>query len=92
MSRLVATVGTAGAGGFASDVSTLLKSSELTTAVNAPDAAAIDAAIGRIDTVLAKADGLRSSIGTRASAAAQVDLSGLLLSATAGSAATSSEK
>jgi hypothetical protein len=92
VSRLVSTVGTGSAGSFASDVSALLKSSDLMTAVNAPDAASIDAAIGHINNVLAKADGLRSAIGSRVAAAAQVDLSGVLISATAGSVATSSSK
>jgi len=90
VSKLVATVGTGAAGAFASDVSALLKSAELTTAVDAPDAASIDAAIGRIDTVLAKAEGLRASISARAAAAAQVDLSGVLISGAAGAAPGSS--
>lgn len=83
VSRLVSTVGRDGAGGFASDVSALLKSGELATAMNAPDAASIDAAIGKINGVLAKAHGLGSSLSARASATAQVDLSGVLLGATA---------
>jgi hypothetical protein len=88
VSRLVARVGASGAGGFASDVSALLKSGELATAANTPDAASIDAAIGRIDGVLAKASGLGSSLSARASAAAQVDFGGLLLGATGASSPT----
>jgi flagellin-like hook-associated protein FlgL len=81
VSQLLATVGRDSAGSFASDVSALLKSRDLATAVAAPDAASIDAALGQIDGVLAKAAGLRSSLGAQVSAAAQVDLSGVLLSA-----------
>lgn len=90
VSKLVATVGTPAATAFASDVSALLKSSDLTTAVNAPDAASLDGAIASIDTVLAKAEGLRSSISSRAAAAAQVNLSGVLISGAAGAAPRSS--
>ena len=86
---LVSTVGADGTGGFAADVSALLRSGDLTTAVNTPDTAAIDVVIGRIDDALAKAKGLQSQISARASAVAQVDLSGLLLSATPNSAADS---
>ncbi len=81
VATLVSRVGANGAGGFAADVSALLRSSELTTAVNRPDAGAIGTAIARIDDVLARTDGLRFSIGTRASVAALVDLGGLLLGA-----------
>ncbi|HXD43591.1 MAG TPA: hypothetical protein VN655_00535 [Pseudolabrys sp.] len=84
VSRLVSTVGANGAGGFASDVSALLKSGELTTAVNTPDAASIDAAIGKLNDVLAKAHGLGSSLTSRVSATAQVDLGGVLLGVSAG--------
>jgi hypothetical protein len=90
VASLVSTVGAAGTGGFAADVSALLRSDVVTTAVNRPDAAAIDTAIGRIDSTLAKADGLRFSLGTRASAAAQVDLGGLLLGAAPNAGAGSS--
>ncbi len=68
-------------GGFTADVSALLRSGDLATAVKAPDAATIDAALARIDGVLAKTDGLRAALGARAAAAARVDLSGLLLGA-----------
>jgi hypothetical protein len=81
VTKLVSRAGADAAGGFAADVSALLRSDALTTAVNTPDAAAIDTAIGRINDTLAKAAGLGSSIGARAAAAAQVDLGGLLLSA-----------
>jgi hypothetical protein len=84
VATLVSSVGANGAGGLAAVVSALLKNSDFTTAVNRPDTVAIDTAIGRIDDVLAKADGLRFSIGTRASAAAQVDLGAILLNATPG--------
>lgn len=78
VSQLVATVGS-DAGGFASDVSALLKSSDLATAVNAPDVASIDAALAQIDGVLAKTGGLRSSLTSQASAAALTNLGGALL-------------
>lgn len=78
VSRLVSTVGTGAAGSFAASVSALLKSGDLDNAVNAPDAAAIDAAIGKINDVLAKAHGLGSSLSSRAAAAGQVDLGGVL--------------
>jgi hypothetical protein len=81
VSALVSATGTGGIDGFAADVSALLKSSDFTTAINTPDVAAIDAATARIDDVLAKTDGLKSSLETRALAAAQVDLGGLLLGA-----------
>ena len=68
--------------GFAADVSALLRSDDLKKAARRPDSAAIDAALGQIDKVLAKADGLRFRVDTRASAAARVDLGGLLLGAT----------
>jgi len=90
VASLVSAVGANSTGGFAADVSALLRSGAFTTAVNRPDAAAIDTAIGRIDAVLAKAEGLRFSISTRASAAAQVDLSGLLLGAAPNAGAGSS--
>ena len=86
VATLVSSVGADGTGGFVADVSALLRSSEFTTAVNTPDALAIEAATARIDDIMAKTDGLRLSIGVRASAAAQVDLGGLLLSATGQSA------
>lgn len=90
VASLVSSVGANGAGGFAADVSALLRSDAVTMAVNRPDAAAIDAAIGRIDATLAKAEGLRFSLGTRASAAALVDLGGLLLGAATNAGAGSS--
>jgi hypothetical protein len=80
VSQLMATVG-GGASDFVSDVSKLLKSRDLATAVNAPDVASIDAALGQIDGVLAKADGLRSTLSSQASAAAQTNLGGALLDA-----------
>ena len=83
VAALVTNVGGDSAGGFAADVSALLRSGELTTALKAPDAGSIDAAIGKIDDTLAKAEGLRASIGARASAAAQVDLGGILLAQSA---------
>jgi hypothetical protein len=49
--------------------------------MNAPDVASIDAALGQIDGVLAKADGLRSTLASQASATALVDLGGALLAA-----------
>ncbi len=79
VSRLVSTVGTDGAAGFAAGISALLKSGDLDTAVNAPDAATIDAAIGKIDHVLAGAHALGTSLSSRAAAAAQVDLGSALL-------------
>lgn len=79
---LVATVGAKNTGGFVDKVSTLLSSGDLATAVSRPDSSAIDNALGRIDAVLAGAEGLRSSLAGRQSAAAQVDLGGLLLGAT----------
>lgn len=79
VSRLVSTVGTSNAGSFAAGVSTLLKSGELTRAVTAPDATSIDAAIGKINDVLAKAHGLGASLSSRAAAAAQADIGGVLL-------------
>lgn len=88
VATLVSTVGANSTGGFATDVSALLRSPDFTTAVNRPDAAAIDTAIGRINGVLAKAQSLQSSISARASSAAQVDLGGLLLSATSGADST----
>jgi len=81
VATLVSTVGADGTGGLAADVSALLRSADFTTAVNRPDAAAIDSAIGRIDETLAKAAGFRFLIGARASSAAQVDLGALLLGA-----------
>ena len=81
VATLVATVSADGTGGLAADVSALLSSEDFTTALNRPDAAAIDGAIGRIDDTLAKAAGSRFLIGARASSAAQVDLGGLLLGA-----------
>jgi len=72
-----------GAGGFAADVSALLRSGDFTTAVNRPDAASIDTAIARIDAVLAKAEGLGVTLDARAASAARVDLGGLLLGAAA---------
>jgi hypothetical protein len=81
VATLVSTVGADGTGGLAADVSALLRSADFTTAVNRPDAAAIDSAIGRIDDTLAKAAGSRFFLSTRASSAAQVDLGGLLLGA-----------
>jgi hypothetical protein len=80
---LFSTVGADGTGGFTAEVSALLRSGELATAVNRPDAGAIDTAIGRIDAVLAGAEGLRSSLAAQEAAAAQVDLGPLLLGATA---------
>jgi hypothetical protein len=77
VAHVVATVGGA-TRGFASDVAALLKSRDLATAVHSPDVAAIDAALGRIDGVLAKADGLRGALSAQAS---QLSLSGVLLSA-----------
>jgi len=82
VSRLVAAVGPGDTRGFVDEVSALLRSGDLATAVNQPDAGAIDTAIGRIDAVLAGAEGLRSSLATRESAAAQTDLGALLLGAT----------
>lgn len=82
VSRLVTTVGSR-AGSFASDVSALLKSSDLAAAVDTPDQGSIDAALGRIDALLAKAAGLRAALASTAAAAAQVDLSGVLVSGTA---------
>jgi hypothetical protein len=90
VASLVSSIGANGAGGFAADVSALLRSGAFTTAVNRPDAAAIDTAIGRINDTLAKAEGLGFSISTRASAAAQVDLGGLLLGAAPNAGADSS--
>jgi hypothetical protein len=90
VATLVSTVGGDGTGGFAADVTALLRSNDFTTAVNRPDAAAIDTAIGRINDVLAKAQGLGSSINAQASSAAQVDLGALLLSATPNAGADSS--
>ena len=81
VATLVATVGADATGGLAADVSALLRSADFTTALNRPDAAAIDTAIGRIDATLAKAAGSRFFLGARASSAAQVDLGGLLLAA-----------
>lgn len=86
VAQVVATVGGA-TRGFASDVSALLKSRDLATAMNAPDVASIDAALGQIDGVLAKADGLRSTLASQAS---QLSLSGVLIGA--GGAAPSSTK
>ena len=80
VAQVVATIGGA-TRGFASDVSALLKSRDLATAMNAPDVASIDAALGQIDGVLAKADGLRSTLASQASATALVDLGGALLAA-----------
>jgi hypothetical protein len=80
VAQVVATVGGA-TRGFASDVSALLKSRDLATAMNAPDVASIDAALGQIDGVLVKADGLRSTLASQASATALVDLGGALLAA-----------
>ena len=80
VAQVVATVGGATCG-FASDVFALLKSRDLATAMNAPDVASIDAALGQIDGVLAKADGLRSTLASQASATALVDLGGALLAA-----------
>lgn len=80
--RLVATVGRGDAGGFVDKVTALLRSGDLITAVNRPDKGAIDTALGRIDAVLAGAEGLRSSLTARELAAAQVNLGGLLLGAT----------
>lgn len=79
VAQVVATVG-GGTRGFASDVAALLKSRDLATAVHAPDVASIDAALEQIDGVLAKAGGLGRSLSAQASAAAQADLSGELLS------------
>ena len=78
VAQVIATVGGA-TRGFASDVSALLKSRDLATAVNAPDVASIDAALGQIDGVLAKAGGLGRSLSAQASAAAQINLGGTLL-------------
>lgn len=89
VSQLVATVG-GSARGFAADVSALLKSRDLATAVNTPDVASIDAALGQINGVLAKADGLGRSLTSQASSAAQANLSGVLLDA--GGARASSPK
>ena len=86
VAQVVATVGGA-TRGFASDVSALLKSRDLATAMNAPDVASIDAALGQIDGVLAKADGLRSTLASQAS---QLSLSGVLIGA--GDASPSSTK
>lgn len=86
VAQVVATVGDA-TRGFASDVSALLKSRDLTTAVHTPDVASIDAALGQIDGVLAKADGLRSTLASQAS---QLSLSGVLIGA--GDASPSSTK
>ena len=88
VSQLVATVG-GSARGFASDVSTLLKSRDLATAVNTPDVASIDAALGQIDKVLAKADGLGQSLTSQASSAAQAGLGGTLLGASGAPASSS---
>lgn len=82
VSALVSAAGADGIGGFAADVSALLQSSDFTTAAATPDVAAIDAATAQIDAVLAKTEGLKSSLGARALAAAQVDFGGLLLGAT----------
>jgi hypothetical protein len=90
VATLVSAVGADGTNGFAADVSALLQNSDFTTAVNTPDTAAIEAAIGRIDGVLAKTAGLGSSISARASAAAQVNLGGLLLGAAPNAGAASS--
>jgi hypothetical protein len=79
VATLVSTVGTNN--GFAADVSALLQSKDFTTAVNTPNAAAIDAAIGQINDTLAKAAGLGTSLSSRQAAAAQVDLGSLLLNA-----------
>jgi hypothetical protein len=81
VSQLIATVGGSTARDFALDVSTLLRSHDLKTAAQAPDTASIDAALGQIDGVLAKADGLHKTLSSQATAAAQVTLSGLLLGA-----------
>lgn len=86
VAALVSNVGGDSAGGFASDVSALLRSNVLATALTAPDAGSIDAATAKIDDTLAKAEGLRASIGARASAAAQVDLGGILLAQSSPSA------
>jgi hypothetical protein len=79
--KLVATAGRDDTRGFADEVTALLRSGDLVTAVNRPDKGAIDTALGRIDAVLAGAEGLRSSLTARESAAAQVNLGGLLLGA-----------
>lgn len=81
VAALVATVSADGTGGLAADISALLRSADFTTALNRPDAAAIDTAIGQIDATLAKAEGSRFFINARAASAAQVDLGGLLLGA-----------
>lgn len=78
---LVSTVGPDGTGGFVDAVTGLLRSGDLVTAVQRPDKATIDTALGRIDAVLAGAEGLQSSLAVRESAAAQIDLGGLLLGA-----------
>lgn len=78
VSQLVSTVGS-DTRAFASDVSALLKSSDLATAVNAPDVPSIDAALGQIDGVLAKAGGLRTALTSQASAAALSNFDGALL-------------
>lgn len=75
--------GGVGAGAFANDVSALLKNGDFNNAVARPDAASLDAAISQIDGVLAGAAGLGFTVSQRASAAAQVDLGGLLLGASA---------
>lgn len=80
--KLVATVGRGDTSGFVDEVTALLRSGDLTTAVNRPDQGVINAALGRIDAVLAGAEGLKSSLAARESAAAQVNLGGLLLGAT----------
>jgi hypothetical protein len=49
--------------------------------VNAPDVASIDAALGQIDGVMAKADGLRDSLSSQASATAQANFGAALLGA-----------
>jgi hypothetical protein len=79
VATLVSTLGANN--GFAADVSALLQNNDFITAVNTPNAAAIDAAIGQINDTLAKAAGLGTSLSARQAAAAQVDLGGLLLSA-----------
>jgi hypothetical protein len=80
VATVVTSVSAGSTSGFAADVSALLKSNDLTTAVRTPDAAAIDTAIARIDDVLGKTDGLQFSIGALASAAARIDLGTILLS------------
>lgn len=85
--RATTAVGTApgldNLGTFGDQIAAFLKSVDLNTATTRPDKASLDGAISQIDGLLAGAEGLGFTLNTRALAAAQVDLGGLLLGADA---------